>query len=30
MLVDRRDPQRVRIDWDRMLSADEQFDRMQV
>ena len=28
VLVDRRDAQRVQVDWDKMLSADEQFERM--
>lgn len=30
VIVDRRDPRRVRVDWDRMLSPDEQFDQMRL
>ncbi len=30
VVVDRRDPERVRVDWDRMLSPDEQFARMRL
>ncbi|HEX8645622.1 MAG TPA: hypothetical protein VF715_01895 [Thermoleophilaceae bacterium] len=28
VLADRRDPKRVQVDWDKMLSADEQFERL--
>ena len=30
VLVDPADAGRVQVDWDRMLSADEQFERMDV
>jgi hypothetical protein len=30
VLVDRRDPKRVQIDWDKMLAPDEQFERVQL
>jgi hypothetical protein len=30
VLVDPRDPKRVQVDWDRMLSPDEQFVRMEL
>ena len=30
VVVDRRDPQRVQVDWDKILTADEQFERMEL
>jgi hypothetical protein len=30
VVVDRDDPQRVQVDWDRMLTPEEQFERMEL